>query len=325
MPIVPHDKKTEPPEDAEIWRFMKLDFFRDLMANQELYFRRTDLYKEDDPNEGLPTDAYLRRTLNLERYALEDELKLNHHQASNRLHSECYYLSCWNLCDSQNRLRMWYAYAPGGVAIRSDYRRLKGVLNGFLDEVHIGKVRYGDQEMTGYNALQILFTKGKQYEWENELRAVVCSSDPVGGQARNYRESNFPHREPQDDLHPRHAWVHSCKRRRILLGDLLTGIAVSPWASEDIIAEVHEIWAKVYGLNLPVGEDLKSPLTPSLNELKGCGFGNWAQSRWSGMTIGASFTPRPPLPPAFRVLPACVRRGCRGGRFGRGELIVRVG
>ena len=45
MPIVPHDKKIEPPDDSEIWRFMKMDFFRDLMANEELYFRRTDLYK----------------------------------------------------------------------------------------------------------------------------------------------------------------------------------------------------------------------------------------------------------------------------------------
>ena len=185
MPIIAHDKKIEPPEDAEIWRFLKLEFFRDLMANEELYFRRTDLYKTDDPNEGLPRDRYLRRALNLEPYELDDELQVNHHQASNRLHSECYYLSCWNLDDPRNRLRMWYRYAPYGVAIRSDYGRLKSALGGFLDEVHIGKVRYGDQEMTGYNSLQILFTKGTGYEWENEIRAVVCSYDPVGGQAQH--------------------------------------------------------------------------------------------------------------------------------------------
>jgi hypothetical protein len=273
MPIVPHDNKIEPPENQEIWRFLKMVYFRDLMANHEMYFRRMDLYKGDDSNEGLPTDAYLRRKLNLERFAIVDELRLNHHQASNRLHSESYYLSCWNLCDPPNRLRMWYRYAPHGVAIRSDYRRLKTALDGFLDEVHVGSVRYGDEEMTGYNALQILFTKSKEFEWENEIRAVVCSSDPVGGQARNYRETNFPHREPQDDLHPLHAWVHPCKRRRIHMGDLLIGIAVSPWASEETFGEVHDIWAKVWGWNLPVGYDLKNLLTPSLNDLKQCGFG----------------------------------------------------
>jgi hypothetical protein len=268
MPIVAHDKKIEPPADAEIWRFMKLDFFRDLMANEELYFRRVDLYKTDDPNEGLPTDAYLRRALDLQRLDLHDELQLNHHQASNRLHSENYFLSCWNLDDPLTRLRMWYRYAPYGVAIRSNYGRLKAALDSFVDEVHLGQVRYGDEEMTGYNALQILFTKGKDYEWENEIRVVVCSYDPVGGQARNYRETNFPHREPQDDLHPIHDWVHKEKRRRILLKDLLLGIAISPWATDETVAEVAETWAKIRGWNLPVSHDLKSPLTPALDDLK---------------------------------------------------------
>ena len=62
MPIRPHDKKIEPSDDAEMWRFLKMGHFRDLLANEELYFRRTDLYKSDDPNEGLPTDNYLRKT-----------------------------------------------------------------------------------------------------------------------------------------------------------------------------------------------------------------------------------------------------------------------
>jgi hypothetical protein len=273
MSIIPHDQRIEPSDDAEIWRFMRMDFFRDLMANQELYFRRTDRYKLDDPNEGLPTDEYLRRKLNLNRYALEDELELNHHQASNRLHSECYYLSCWSLGDPNSRLRMWYRYAPHGVAVQSDYRRLKLALDGFLDEVYIGKVRYGNQKMTGYNALQILFTKGTAYEWENEVRVALNCPDPVGGQARNYRETNFPHREPQDDLNPIHPWVHEHKRRRIVLNDLLVGIAVSPWAGDASLTEVQETWAKVGRSNLPVRHELQGQFTPAMNELRQCGWG----------------------------------------------------
>lgn len=273
MPIIQHVAKIEPSDDSDIWRFIKMDFFRDFMANQELYFRRIDLYKNDDPNEGLPTDAYLRQKLILRPLALADELELNHHQASNRLHSECYYLSCWSLADPENRLRMWYRYAPNGVAIRSDYGRLKAALDGFLDETYVGKVRYGDQEMTGYNALQFLFTKGNAYEWENEVRTVVYSPDPVGGQARNYREMNFPYREPQDDINPLHTWVHGYKRRRIILKDLLLGIAVSPWATDDAFAEVQEAWTRVWDCDLPVGYDLKSPFTPAIDELKERGWG----------------------------------------------------
>ena len=157
MPIVPHDSQIEPADDAEIWRFHKLEYFRDLVANEELYFRRADTYKSVDPNEGLPADGYVRRTARLQPYVLADELDLNHHQASNRLHSECYFLSCWNLTDPANRLRMWYRYAPSGVAVWSEYGRLKAALADFLDDVHIGKVRYGDEAMTGYNALSVPF------------------------------------------------------------------------------------------------------------------------------------------------------------------------
>jgi hypothetical protein len=162
--------------------------------------------------------------------------------------------------------------APSGIAIRSEYGRLKSALAGFLDDVHLGKVRYGDQEMTGYNALQILSTKGRGYEWESEIRAVVCSYDPVDGQARNYREALFPHREPQDDLNPIHPWVYVCKRRRLLRNDLLLGIAVSPWTSDETLEEVGGSWANVRGQGLRIVHDLKSPLTPTLGELNSRGW-----------------------------------------------------
>jgi hypothetical protein len=77
MPIIPHDTCTEPPGDTRICRFIDLPKFRDLFANEELYFRRTDLFKETDPNEALPSDEYARRVLRLERYDLHDELALN--------------------------------------------------------------------------------------------------------------------------------------------------------------------------------------------------------------------------------------------------------
>jgi len=273
VPIIDHDKKIEPKDDSEIWRFLRIGYFRDLFANQELYFRRTDLYKTDDAGEGLPTDEYLRKLLNLNHYLLSDELKLNHHQASNRLHNESHYLSCWNLNDPDNRLRMWYRYAPFGVAVRSDYGRVKRTLDQFLDKVHVGCVRYGDSQMTGYNVLQILFTKSAKYSWENEIRAVVCSYDPVGGQSRNYRERDFPYREPQDDIHPLHPWVHECKRRRIRIEELVTNIAVSPWAPEDIFNEVQESWANVQDCRLPVSYDLSSTLTPTIEALRQQGWG----------------------------------------------------
>jgi hypothetical protein len=58
-----------------------------------------------------------------------------------------------------------------------------------------------------------------------------------------------------------------------VLKDLVTGIAVSPWASEEAFREVEQTWAKVRGYNLPVAHDLKSLFTPNVEELAERGWG----------------------------------------------------
>src|SRR6266478_973539 len=83
MPLQPYVDQLEPAEDAVIWRYMNMDKFRDLMANEELYFRRADLFKKDDPHEGLPPDEYVRKIRGLRRFDLQDELALNNTQAVN--------------------------------------------------------------------------------------------------------------------------------------------------------------------------------------------------------------------------------------------------
>jgi hypothetical protein len=108
MPLRSYDQQLpDPPPDAPLWRFMSMDKFRDFMANEELYLRRCDLFKKTDPQEGLPSDDYLRKLLNLRRYDLADEITLNSHQGSNRLFTEMYFLSCWNLYNKKHEMQMW--------------------------------------------------------------------------------------------------------------------------------------------------------------------------------------------------------------------------
>lgn len=63
MPVVSHPYVETPPEDTVICRFMDFDKVRDLFGNEELYLRRTDLFKEGDPWEALPSDEYIRAAL----------------------------------------------------------------------------------------------------------------------------------------------------------------------------------------------------------------------------------------------------------------------
>ena len=73
MPIIQHPACIAPAPDTSICRFMDFNKFRDLFANEELYFRRTDLFKETDPSEALPSDEYVRAACGLRKYDLDDE------------------------------------------------------------------------------------------------------------------------------------------------------------------------------------------------------------------------------------------------------------
>jgi len=163
-------------------------------------------------------------------------------------------------------MQMWQQYAEHGVAVQTTFGRLRAAVDQFPDQMHMGKVRYGNEDMTRYNLLQFLFTKGKKFEWESEVRIALNSPDPKGGQARNYDEYDNPHREALDHLYPRHDWVFDFKRRRLLLKDILTGIAISPWAPDDIAAEVRSDWARIGSIKLPI-QHTRSSLIPSPADL----------------------------------------------------------
>jgi hypothetical protein len=266
MPIMTHEACPEPPDDAVICRFMDFDKFRDLFANEELYFRRTDLFKETDPNEAMPPDDYVRNVLGLQKYDLHDEIKLNNDQASNRQFSEAQYIQCWQMFEDET-LDMWARYG-GGVAIFSRFGLLKSTLTPMMDEIMVGLVRYADDGPLRYNTVRFLFLKRTHFHMERELRIVLTSYDPVGGVNRHIGADGFPNREPLDEENPLHKWVHDCKRRRIDLKSLVTEIRLSPWATPVEIDEVN-LWIKCKNLNILVARSvLTSNLTPSVEELR---------------------------------------------------------
>ena len=266
MPIVTHEACTEPPPGTIICRFVDLPKFRDLFANEELYFRRTDLFKEIDPNEALPPDEYVRRALGLTKYDLNDELALINDQASNRQFSEMRYIQCWQIFEEET-LDMWARYGGGG-AIFSRFDLLRAALDSMLDEIQLGLVRYGDDGPPRYNLIHLLFMKRKHFSKERELRIVLTSYDPVAGNNRHFGQDGFPNREPQDKENPLHEWVHECKRRRIDLKELVTQVRLSPWATKEEIEEV-DTWVKCKSFTCPVClSDLMSPLTPTLEEFR---------------------------------------------------------
>jgi hypothetical protein len=269
MPIVPHDSCIEPADETVICRFIEFWKFRDLFANEELYLRRVDLFKETDPQEGLPSDEYARKVLGLHEYDLHDELMLNSDQAFNRQHSEGYYLMCWQLFEGET-MHMWNTYGHG-VAVFSQFGLLKAALNSLLDPILAGVVRYKEKGMRGYNLIDFLFRKRQHFHNERELRVLLQSFDPLVGMNRHLDEDNFPHREPLDDKNRIHPWVHQCKRRRIDLRSLITEVRFSPQVTQEQ-REAVELWVKVKNFTCRTTlSDLTSPHTPTPDELKKIG------------------------------------------------------
>lgn len=260
MPVIPYYSQKEPNLDAAVWRFMDLRKFRDLMASEELYFRRADLF--DDGTEGVPPEEYVQRVLGLDPWDIRDRTKLNNHLGSLAQSREMHYVTCWHLYRRET-LSMWEGYGHDGVAIVSRYDLFKAALNGLIDATHLGLVQYGTSHLTDrFNALEFITTKQKRYEPECEVRGILTCGNPLDGGNRHIDLNNISHPRPLP-MNPRHPWVPECKRRRIVMGELVQDVVISPWAEPDNVEEI-ELWSRHKGFSAPRHSELRDDKTPTL-------------------------------------------------------------
>jgi len=264
VPLQSYVNQREPGADALVWRFLDIPKFRDLMANEELYFRRADRFKMD-PNESVPPDDWIRESLGLRKFVLEDEMKLRAEKGSLAQFRECSYLSCWHLFEGEDP-EMWKEFCPYGVAAVTRYELLRETLKDLIDPVHIGLARYGYGRGERYNHFTFMYTKGREFQKEREVRILMSCYDPAAGMNRHYDINNIPHERPLKE-NRLHKWVADGKRRRIEVKPLVTGLVVSPWANSRVFAEV-KFWAKARGLECePVRSGLRGKTLPSLRQL----------------------------------------------------------
>ena len=267
MPIEPYWSQVEPAKDAELWRFMDLRKFRDLMASEELYFRQADLYP--DTSEGIPPEEYALGVLGLDRYDIADNVKLNNHLGSIAQHREAFYISCWYLYgEGHEKLDIWETYGHDSVAVCTRYELLHDALNGLHDDAHLGRVQYGSDHLTDrFNALEFITTKQCKYAHECEVRAIITSFDPLCSGNRHIDLDNFPHARPLA-INPRNSWIPDSKRRRIDMRTLITDVVISPWAEPDAVEEVG-LWlhSKQFS-TLAKRSKFTNPNTPTLAEFR---------------------------------------------------------
>jgi hypothetical protein len=264
MPVERFTDGLEPADhDASIWRFMRFEFFADLIKTSQLYFARADRF--DDSQEGLPPAEYIH-ALGLSPYDLNDIHARDARIGSIACWRRDMYLCCWYLFQ-QETASMWTQFAPdGGVAICSRYSLLRAVLEPLPYRPHLGLVRYGAGQLTNWNTIRFISTKRKRFEHEREVRAMLWIT-PWEGESNNrhYDINNVPHQEPV------YGTLNPCGYRPAVdLSTLLTRVVVSPYAPPERLDEVKNL-LKDHAHSCPVDPSLlksETIILPTLEDLK---------------------------------------------------------
>lgn len=214
MPYQSHKDFAEPDDpNSKIWRYMDFAKFVSLLDSSALYFPRFDMLKKNDPFEG----DYTRWNLHVENKNIENmteenrfavELKASIRKEirrASREYSKEIFVSCWHINQFESAA-MWKLYLKSndGIAIQSTYGKLRTLIDKYDKfPVYSGKVKYIDYEKVGlpyfsHHFLYPFMHKRVSFSYENELRVLICTSEPWGRIDRNSHPNDVGLRVPID-------------------------------------------------------------------------------------------------------------------------------
>ncbi len=221
----------KPRERARIWRYMDFTKFVSLLENKALFFPRAD--KLGDSFEGSFSRANIPT-----RTEIYGEVKPEYISEFNKLLREFTAISCWHI-NWYESAAMWKVYLKSneGIAIRSNFERLKNSLKDKKNDIYIGKVKYIDYEKEAVpeGSLQRFVHKRKSFKYEAELRAVIQKLPRRGFSSRSKRPFDNGLFVPVD------------------LDTLISRIYVAPTSPEWLFELVKSVTNK-YGLNKKVSQ-----------------------------------------------------------------------
>ena len=180
MPYLEHKNIFTPDEETKIWRYMDFTKFLSFLEKKSSFFCRADIM--EDKFEGALTESTLDSIRMWDMvedfYGTEmAEYTARRAHASTKNH----FLNCWHMNDFES-VAMWKLYTKTNesVAIQSRIRRLKHSFDNIRPNVYLGKINYLDydsEEIPDSEPLLAYFYKRKNFEHENELRAIFVN-DP---------------------------------------------------------------------------------------------------------------------------------------------------
>ncbi|MFC6672290.1 hypothetical protein [Marinobacterium aestuariivivens] len=130
--------------DVRLWRYMDFTKFVSLISSGNIFFSRSDLFK--DPFEGSYSKANIALRPHLYKDMPSDQFEKMTIQLTtfSKWVREWTYISCWH-ANNYESAAMWdlYAKTNESVAIETTYKKLVGVLP---ENAYVGLVNYIDYE-----------------------------------------------------------------------------------------------------------------------------------------------------------------------------------
>lgn len=171
--------------DTQIWRYVDLAKFLDLLTRRNLYFARLD--KLEDPFEGAIPRQFLIDRLPLPEHITGPEREARQSKNVRLLREmlrKSVYVNCWVSGEHESEA-MWRLYSREGIAIRSTVGRLERSI-GVTEQSPTGvyAVQYhGTNDDTfisnlSDNVSMAALSKRKSFEHEQEIRAIWFNFPP---------------------------------------------------------------------------------------------------------------------------------------------------
>lgn len=176
-----HEAFFPPSENFTIWRYVDFTKFVSLLESQKLFFARADQF--EDPYEGTWSSAGVRLLRDPAQNGGVPSVVVEQLIASSAFQQKEMFISCWYANEFESAA-MWKLYLQSneGVAIRTDYDTLVGILEAAPLNAGISKVQYIDYDTTPIpfgNGFFPFVHKRLSFAHENELRAVIWRIDHI--------------------------------------------------------------------------------------------------------------------------------------------------
>lgn len=150
-----HPSFEELQPEKVLWRYMNLEKYISLVSKRQLFFCRAD--KFEDPFEGQLNQTTklslqewfmqeIPRENRTEAHNLQSKKQLNAYLAEIEKQKTKIFITSWHQKNCED-FAMWKIYSNWntGIAIKSDYGKLKSSFEKNKESIYIGKIKYFDE------------------------------------------------------------------------------------------------------------------------------------------------------------------------------------